>query len=95
MRIGLWRSQENKHAEWKQLLGNFSSGYRQMSCKSFLKSQVGIISLGIFQVFCEARANVRSPRWVFKKAGLRQWLPIWPTIGLPFGVPLAGLLAYP
>ena len=33
-----------------------------MSCKPFLKSQVGIISLGAFQVFCEARANTRSPR---------------------------------
>ena len=32
---------------------------------------------------------------VFKKADLRQWLPIWPTIGLPFGIPLACLLAYP
>ena len=50
---------ENKHAEWKrrttQFAGNFSLG--QMSCKSFLKSQVGIISLGTFQVFCEARAT--------------------------------------
>ena len=32
---------------------------------------------------------------VFKKAALHQWLPIWPTIGLPFGEPLACLLAYP
>ena len=34
--------------------------YDKMSYKSFLKSQVGIISLGTFQVFCEARANTRS-----------------------------------
>ena len=34
--------------------------YDKMSYKSFLKSQVGIISLGAFQVFCEARANTRS-----------------------------------
>ena len=45
--------------ETTQFAGNFSLG--QMSCKSFLKSQVGIISLGAFQVFCEARANTRSP----------------------------------
>ena len=29
---------------------------------SFLKSQVGIISLGAFQVFCEARGNTGSLR---------------------------------
>ena len=46
---------ENKHANLMQFAGNFSLG--QMSCKSFLKSQVGIISLGAFQVFCEARAT--------------------------------------
>ena len=34
--------------------------YDEMSYESFLKSQVGIISLGAFQVFCEARANTRS-----------------------------------
>ena len=33
----------------------------QMSCKSFLKLQVVIISLDAFQVFCEARVNTRSP----------------------------------
>ena len=33
----------------------------QMSCKSILKLQVVIISLGAFQVFCEARVNTRSP----------------------------------
>ena len=33
----------------------------QMSCKSFLKLQVVIISLNAFQVFCEARVNMRSP----------------------------------
>ena len=41
--------------ETTQFAGNFSLG--QMSCKSFLKSQVGIISLGAFLVFCEARAT--------------------------------------
>ena len=39
------------------LLGILSDD--KMSYKSFLKSQVGIISLGAFQVFCEARANTR------------------------------------
>ena len=29
----------------------------QMSCKSFLKLQVVIISLAAFQVFCEATVN--------------------------------------
>ena len=33
----------------------------KMSCKSFLKLQVVIISLDAFQVFCEARVNTRSP----------------------------------
>ena len=33
----------------------------QMSCKSLLKSEVVIIPLGAFQVFCEARVNTRSP----------------------------------
>ena len=32
----------------------------QMSCKSVLKSQVGIISLGAFQVFCEATAATQA-----------------------------------
>ena len=35
--------------------------FGQMSCKSFLKLQVVIISLDAFQVFCEARINTRSP----------------------------------
>ena len=46
---------ENKYAECSLPGSNFSLG--QMSCKSFLKSQAGIISLGAFQVFCEARAT--------------------------------------
>ena len=33
----------------------------QMSCKSFLKLQVVIISLDAFQVLCEARVNTRNP----------------------------------
>ena len=33
----------------------------QMSCKSFPKLQVVIISLDTFQVFCEARVDTRSP----------------------------------
>ena len=41
------------------------------------------------------QSDLRTIFWVFKKAGLRQWLSIWPTIGLPYGVPLACLLAYP
>ena len=32
-----------------------------MSCKSFVKLQVVIISLDAFQVFCEARVNTWSP----------------------------------
>ena len=32
-----------------------------MSYKSFLKFQVGIISLGAFQAFCESRVNTKSP----------------------------------
>ena len=34
--------------------------YDKMSYKSFLKFQVGIISLDAFHVFCEAIANTRS-----------------------------------
>ena len=57
MHIGFWRSQGKQTCgmETTQFAGNFSLG--QMSCKSFLKSQVGIISLGTFLVFCEARAT--------------------------------------
>ena len=36
-------------------------GIFEMSCKSFLKLQVVIISLDAFQVFFEARVNTRSP----------------------------------
>ena len=52
----------NMPMEWKRrsLLGILIS-LGQMSCKSFLKSQVGIISLGAFKVFCEARANTGNP----------------------------------
>ena len=55
---------KHKHAEFgtndvaSLLLGILAQD--KMSYKSFLKSQAGIISLGAFQVFCEARANTRS-----------------------------------
>ena len=52
----LQRSQ-GKQACQMQFAGNFSLALGQLSCKLFLKSQVGIISLGVFQVFCEARAT--------------------------------------